>query len=428
MKVVVVGAGIAGLGAANYFTKKGHDVEVFEASNRVGGRAITYNRSGGIDRVDVGTQYYHSSYYRSLALIKEVNLDSQLKRISGYTRIYDNNLSSGSFLFNRYLPWYRSTGIIGNLRLGHCLARTFIQYYMDPFALNARAVADDIHAVTEYTNPVIHQSIIRPLTQVGVLSEPEMLDLSLHHLNRLIHIVLFTNYYSLASGTASLHEALAARQHIRLDSPVCGLVEEERTLIGVELEGTNEIIKADHIVIATTAPVAAKLIPAEWELENEFLSGIKIPAFSLPTFFLDRPLEKNVWSYLLHQHNKKISYITDASRKNPQMVPSGNSVIQPWICYPHSAEIYNYTDDEVTSLCIAEIEEIFPGFGSWIEDVHITRHQYGIPFHSTGHVKKSVEFMRNMDRRKISFCGDYLSGGYMESALWSAERAAKVFG
>ena len=110
------------------------------------------------------------------------------------------------------------------------------------------------------------------------------------------------------------------------------------------------------------------------------------------------------------------------------MVPSGNSIIQPWICYPHSVELEKYSDDEVIALCVDEIEDIFPGFSSWIVDVHITRHPYGVPFHSTGHVQKAVNFMRNMDIKKVSFCGDYLSGGYMESALWSAERAAKVFG
>src|SRR6185295_2646959 len=41
MKVLVVGAGIAGLGVATYLSKRGHDVHVLEASPRVGGRAVT---------------------------------------------------------------------------------------------------------------------------------------------------------------------------------------------------------------------------------------------------------------------------------------------------------------------------------------------------------------------------------------------------
>jgi phytoene dehydrogenase-like protein len=61
MRVVVIGAGIAGLGAATYFAKRGHDVRVLEAADRIGGRALTIARRNGRDRVDVGTQYYHSN-------------------------------------------------------------------------------------------------------------------------------------------------------------------------------------------------------------------------------------------------------------------------------------------------------------------------------------------------------------------------------
>jgi protoporphyrinogen oxidase len=301
-----------------------------------------------------------------------------------------------------------------------------INYHMDPFTLDVRARADDVAATDFYTRPVVHLSITRALALVGALSEPEDMGLSLHHLHRLIHIILFTDYLSLASGTDSLHEAIAARLPVRLESPAVGLLEEGGRITGVELE--NERIPADHVVVATTPSAAASLIPPDWNPEREFLSGIKIPSFTLPTFFLDRPLEKNVWSYLLHQHNRKISYLTDAAQKNPEMVPSGKAVIQPWVCYPHSAELAGCSDEDIIKLCTDELEDIFPGFGSWIEEVHITRHPYGVPFHSVGHVQKACDFMKRMDRRKVSFCGDYFSGGYVESALWSAERAAKVFG
>ncbi|NNE37794.1 MAG: hypothetical protein HKN08_05765, partial [Gammaproteobacteria bacterium] len=132
--------------------------------------------------------------------------------------------------------------------------------------------------------------------------------------------------------------------------------------------------------------------------------------------------------FLFHQLDGPISYITDAGQKNTDMVPSGKSIIQPWVCYPESAKLVAMSDDEITGLCISELENVFPEISGWIEHIHMTRHPYGVPFHSTGHVRRACDFMHAMDRRKISFCGDYFSGGYMESALWSAERAAKMFG
>lgn len=427
MKVVVIGAGIAGLGAAYYFSRKGHDVTVLEAMDRPGGRAMTYQRPGSRDRVDAGTQYFHSNYHRALMLINETGLDQQLEKITGYTRIFDEQVSGGSFLFNRTMPWYKSAGIVGNLRLGIFLLTHLLKYPVNMFGLDIKSIADHI-GVKGY-DAVVTESIIRPLAQVGSLSEPDAMELSLDHLMRLIHIVLYTNYLSLSGGTASLHETLAARFRIRYGSPASRIIEENAHITGIELEGTNEFIPADHVVVATVPLVASRIVPPDWKAENSFLSAIRIPEFCLPVFFLDRPLQKNVWSYLLHNlPDKKIRFITDASVKNPQMVPSGNAVIQPWICYPDSADLIKLSDAEIIAMCTTEIEDIFPGFGGWIEHVHVTRHAYGVPFHSIGHVQKSIEFRKLTDKKRISFCGDYFSGGYMESALWSADRAARVHG
>lgn len=427
MKVIVIGAGIAGLGAAWYFSRQGHEVTVLEASHRPGGRAMTWWRPGTEDRVDTGTQYFHSTYTRALTLINETGLDTGLKAIRGYTRIFDDRTPAGSFLFNRTLPWYSGAGVAGNLRLGLFLLTHLLKYPVNMFGLDIKSVAD--HISVKHYPPVVNESIIRPLAQVGSLSEPDAMDLSMDHLMRLIHIVLYTDYLSLTGGTASLHEALAARFRVRYEVPVGRIVEEQGRVTGVELEGSREVIKADHVVVATVPPVAAAMLPPDWHDEIRFLTGIRIPAFTLPTFFLDRPLQKDVWSYLLHMHpGGRIRFITDASRKNPDMVPSGKAVLQPWVCYPDSAELSRLSDEQVVAICISEIEQVFPGFPDWIEHVHMTRHAYGVPFHSTGHVQQAVAFRKATDKRRISFCGDYLSGGYMESALWSADRAARVHG
>lgn len=429
MKVIVIGAGIAGLGAATYFGRRGHEVRIYEATDRVGGRAITLWRAGSEDRVDVGTQYYHSSYRRGLGLIRDVGLAGTMSKIRGDSRFFDDRVPGNSFLLDHRLPWFKPAGLRGNLRLAAFLLWRLLRHRMSTFALEEQPLTDTLSALEMSENSVLREFLVRPLMLAGAIAEPESTNVSLLHLLRLIRIILLTDYLSLSGGIASLHERLGERLDIRLETPVSRLVEEGGKVVGVALDGRDEVIRADHVVVATTAPAALCFVPSGWTAEREFLESVTIPPFAFPTFFLDRPLEKNVWSYVPQQGaGGKLGIIIDAAQKNPAMVPSGKAVIQAWPCFPASKEFVDAPDDAIIDACRRELEEYFPGFSSWIEEAQVTHHAYAVPFHPVGHQARAIAFVRNTDKRGVSFCGDYLSGGYVEPALWSAERAAALHG
>ncbi|HEX6126065.1 MAG TPA: phytoene desaturase family protein, partial [Pyrinomonadaceae bacterium] len=91
-KVVVIGAGIGGLGTAGVFAKKGYDVTVLEKNENFGGRANVFDAEGF--RFDMGPSWYlapdlFEHYFALLGERIEDHLD--LKRLDPSYRIFFRN-------------------------------------------------------------------------------------------------------------------------------------------------------------------------------------------------------------------------------------------------------------------------------------------------------------------------------------------------
>ncbi|MDI3470147.1 MAG: hypothetical protein OJF62_002210 [Pseudolabrys sp.] len=424
MRVAVIGAGLAGLGAATSLAAKGHDVTVFEAGDRPGGRNVTLTSKRG-DKADAGTQYFHTSYRRARALLRDTGLDKGLATVKGPTRFFDARSSRGHFDIAHNAPWIAPAGW-SNIKAAGLIARTLMNW-QPAASLNYAAKLDAADAWTAYADPFLRDYVIRPLVRAGALVEPEAARASVAHLMRLFQIVVMTNYLVLPGGIASLAQALAARLKVRYGAPAASLIVERGAVKGIALV-SGAIQSADHVVVAVPPAVASLLLPEDWTAEREYLDGIVQPPFALVSFFLDRPLDPKVWSYMLPAGGL-VGFFTDAARKAPAMAPSGRSIVQAWPCYPASQALMPLDDADIIERCRAELERYFPGASDWIEEAHVTRHPFAVPLHTVGHQQRTRDFLRGADtRRGVSFCGDYMTGGFTEAALWSAERAAQRIG
>ena len=79
MKVIVIGAGVAGLAAAYDLARHGHEVAVYEASDRPGGQVRTFEVGGG--RVEIFYHHLFRSDTDIVALIDELGLGADLQWI-----------------------------------------------------------------------------------------------------------------------------------------------------------------------------------------------------------------------------------------------------------------------------------------------------------------------------------------------------------
>jgi protoporphyrinogen oxidase len=78
MKIAVIGAGIGGMAAAYDLTRAGHEVEIFEAADHVGGLAAGFQDPNWQWSVEKFYHHWFASDQHMLGLIQELGLSSQV--------------------------------------------------------------------------------------------------------------------------------------------------------------------------------------------------------------------------------------------------------------------------------------------------------------------------------------------------------------
>ena len=70
-KVIIIGAGAAGLMAARLLAEQGYTVTILEAQDRTGGRIHTLHDKSFAQPVELGAEFIHGNLPVTIGLLKE---------------------------------------------------------------------------------------------------------------------------------------------------------------------------------------------------------------------------------------------------------------------------------------------------------------------------------------------------------------------
>ncbi len=265
MRVIIVGAGLAGLTCAKVLSEKSVEVSLFESSDGVGGRVRTDETGDGF-LLDRGFQVYFTAYPAARRHLDHDRLD--LRRFDPGAVIHRGRRKDVLSDPVRD-PGSAMSGLFSDAATFGDKTKTLSQSVAagEESAESVGSVGEERTSTLEHLRATgfsdgIVENFFRPFYG-GIF-----LDRSLATSSR-----VFRFTFSMmakgettvpAKGVGEIPKQLAAHlpnDSIHLESPVEELLKDGDRIVGVKVDGSD--LEADAVVVATDAPAAARLMGSE---------------------------------------------------------------------------------------------------------------------------------------------------------------------
>ncbi|ELZ33387.1 hypothetical protein C474_04885 [Halogeometricum pallidum JCM 14848] len=390
----VVGGGIAGLAAAYRLRQRGYDVQVFEATDDVGGLAAVYETAGD----DIEKFYHHLSKSEEtiVELAEELGLGDKLQWRVGKNAYYVNGV-----VHPLDTAWqiaaYPHMSVYDKFRLG-----------MLTQGIDVRGGVPDFDAyddLSEYENVSIRDFVVEHTTQ-GVYDNfvDPLLDGKFGERKNDVSAAWFLGrvrfrgerdllrgeilgYFD--GGFRPLLDALVeavGRENITTGARVTGMETEGESVgsMTVETESGTETHDVDAAVVAAMPNVLEDL--TGYECDIEFQGAV----CGLAT--MNESLMDTYW--LNVAHDAPFGSLIEHTNFVPKERYGGQHLmyVASYVQGPEE-ELWQMSDEEVESLWFDEIESMFPGFDrSAVEQFRIARNPRAGPIYERGYLDMVVPY------------------------------------
>lgn len=432
-QVVVIGAGVAGLAAARRLHAAGHAVTVLERAAQPGGRVQTALVEGC--RIELGAEFLASFYTRTLALIDELGLRGELRRIPSSAAI----LRAG-----RLFPLWPSarlalTSLIGSrpkLLLSY-LVGSLVRYapLLDLHGFHKAHPVDDA-SVTDYARAHLSEELLEYVLQPPLSGifywTPEQTSRALlllvlrAGLGRPTGMRLFT----LREGLGQLPRAMAAGLDVRCGTEVVGV---ERRAEGgfrvrVRRGVTGDLLAADALLVATTASAVPRLVPWLDAGRRTFFADIAYSSTANLAVGIRGRFPRESYGLLFPRlETPLLASATVQTVKESTHAPRGRDAICLHLSGPAAAALRQSDDESLARLMLAELRRLTPRYDPLPRALfqRMFRVNEALPVFDVGHFKALQRFAQGaVEEPGLAFAGDYLGGPFVEGAIVSGEAAA----
>jgi len=424
-RIIVVGAGIAGLIAGFRLRQAGHEVCVLEAADHVGGRMFTTQWGGW--RLEPGAEFITSADYRLMELVDALGARDQL--VSGWEAgpgltvpvLRDGKLHTVNFL--NPLSYLRWTAVSMRAKLGmlkllpHMLKYRSADIYHPELALGPEERTFERFFYDEI-NREMFKYYIEPTFDVfcsytaNDLSEKMFLLLMMGYLNQKL--------YTFKEGIGYLCDQLAARLDIQTGAVVERIVTRPDgggATITYRVREQEHIIDADAVVLAVPGDRALSLVEDPSDGWRSFYSQVHYSKVAVVYRIVNLDSAPGIPGVMLPRAEKVTCAALGFIRWREGQALTMSAL---------KAHLYDpsISDEELIRITEAQWKEVFPEAVADIIDCMAYRWEHKVPTFRPGYLNALKAFKSQAGQGPIYPAGDYLAGPSTGAALASGWECA----
>ncbi|WP_406179612.1 protoporphyrinogen oxidase [Streptomyces canus] len=447
-RVVVIGAGIAGLAAAHRLTRRGARVTVLEASDRVGGKLLPGEIAGA--RVDLGAESMLARRPEAVALAREVGLDDRLQPPATATA---SIWTRGAL---RPMPKGHVMGVPGTAEaLAGVLSEEGLARIGQDAELPRTEVGDDV-AVGAYVAARLGREVVDRLIEplLGGVYAGDAYRISMRSAVPQLFQVART-HTSLTQGVREIQARMAANQQtgpvfmgieggvgtlplavadsvrarggeIVTGAPVTELRREPSG--GWRVVAADRVLHADAVIVAAPAPAAAGLLRAEAPEAATELDTVEYASMALVTLAYRRSgtaLPAGSGFLVPPVDGRTIKASTFASQKwgwiadeNPDVV-----VLRTSVGRYGETKILERDDTALVDVSRHDLREA-TGLDATPLETRVTRWTDGLPQYPVGHHARVARIREHVAKLPgLAVCGAQYDGVGIPACIASAYAA-----
>lgn len=430
MKYIVVGGGPAGCAAAYTLGKQGHEVTLFEADEKVGGR--TRQIQIGDFSVGVGALFLMGGIYpRTTALLKEIGHYDDLIPWSGASELMDSDNARYPVSFVNLMSYLKVPKLTFGDRLKIIAAAA--KLYLSPGAKNPFDGEDlarfdkgqDLEAWSrERLGDRGYEYIMRPLMDFLYAVPCDWLSTPFPEA-----IVQQAHKMKLSSppeGPGQVSQWLVEASQ-NLDLKLSSSVQAIRKVgNGYEVDANGETYTADGLVVATEAYTSA-------ELMKDFISETSCKKLQDAPYTdyaqVQIGYKKSPWPDYpadivlpvgFGEGPRSVGAMVLQSRRQPGAVPPGGELVGVYFTTP---PLEHMSDEEIVQDALENVHRAFGKPDEEPEFVKLFHYDKGLNIARPG-AYGTLDSVRSEMPDGVVLAGDYFSQAGVEAAIFSGERAA----